>query len=457
MRLAILCETFLSLDYQPELIFMLTKGVKRGALVATVIALTVFVAMLYAYLPLSVLAVWLLVHVLLSAVRVRLANRLESYAKQNHPLTTDYLKYNIAGSALSGLLWGSASWLTVLYAPEQTTYFILALLLALIAGATTTLGSVFYAHVAFTVIVSLMLGSSFLYFGGETHAMIAMLIIVAMVIMIAIESDYYRKLKKIVELSVQLRTFNADLEARVQKEVAKNLEKDIQLMHQARLAQMGETIGMIAHQWRQPLQIIASAATDMELKIRLGTAENEQCAKSIEIINRQAGHLATTMDDFRDFFKVTKEKEETSLEEVVNTALTIVNDYAENKNVTIRTELNSSETFSSYPNELKQVLLNLLKNADDALSEKGTADPQITIRTHSDAEELYFEVCDNAGGVPEEIIEKIFHAYFSTKPQEKGSGLGLYMSRMIIEEHCGGKFTVRNENGGACFRAALPK
>ncbi len=457
MRLATLCETFLSLDYPPELIFMLTKGVKRGALIAVVIALTIFTAVFYEYIPLPILAFWLLAHLLLSVVRVRLANRLESFVEQNHPLKRNYLKYNIAGSALSGVLWGSASWLTVLYAPEHLTYFILALLLTLIAGATTTLGSVFYAHVLFTVTTFLMLSSSFLYFGGETHSLIGLLSIAGMVMMIAFESDYYRKLKKIIELSVQLKTFNADLEERVKKEVAKNLEKDIQLMHQARLAQMGEVIGMIAHQWRQPLQIISSAATDMEFKIRLGTIEAETCRKNTEIINRQAEHLAVTMDDFRDFFTVTKEKEETSLEEVVNTALTIVNDFTKSNNVTIQTELNSSEKFSSYPNELKQVLLNLLKNAEDALSEKGVAEPRITIRTHSSAEELYFEVCDNAGGIPEEIIEKIFHAYFSTKPQNKGSGLGLYMSKMIIEDHCGGRFSVRNENGGACFRAAFSK
>ena len=296
MRLATLCETFLSLDYPPELIYMLTKGVKRGALVAIVIALTVFTAVIHAYIPAYILVLWLLAHLLLSIVRVRMANRLESYVEKNHPLKTKYLKYNIAGAALSGLLWGSASWLTVLFAPESLTYFVLALLLALIAGATTTLGSVFYAHVAFTVTAFLMLGSSFLYYGGEAHSLIALLSIVGMVIMIAVESDYYRKLKKIVELSEQLKTFNSDLEERVQTEVEKNLEKDIQLMHQARLAQMGEAIGMIAHQWRQPLNIISSAATDMEFKIRLGTVEDETCRKNIEIINRQAEHLGQKSD-----------------------------------------------------------------------------------------------------------------------------------------------------------------
>ncbi|MEE8588669.1 MAG: HAMP domain-containing sensor histidine kinase, partial [Sulfurimonadaceae bacterium] len=146
-----------------------------------------------------------------------------------------------------------------------------------------------------------------------------------------------------------------------------------------------------------------------------------------------------------------------SLKEVVVTTLKIVGEFIGNKNIAIDTDIKSSEIFESYPNELKQVLLNLLKNAEDVLLEREIDDARITIKTFSDDKNLYLEVCDNAGGVPETLIDQIFNAYFSSKSQEIGSGLGLYMSKIIIEEHCGGTLSVRNEEEGACFCISLPK
>jgi signal transduction histidine kinase len=178
----------------------------------------------------------------------------------------------------------------------------------------------------------------------------------------------------------------------------------------------------------------------MDIKMEFNTLDNETSKKHIETINTLTQHLSSTIDDFRDFFKVTKEKELTSLKEVVTTTLKIMGEFVENKNITISTDIQSSETFNSYPNELKQVLLNLLKNAEDVLLEREVEDAQIIIKTFSDEDHLYLEVCDNAGGVP-----------------EIGSGLGLYMSKIIIEEHCGGSLSVKNVEDGACFCISLPK
>ena len=449
--------SFRSVDHPSELIFMMTKGIQKGVLIATLIASAIFVFLLYDFIPLYILSFWLLAQFALSTVRVNLARKLEQYTKQDNVLKTQCLKYNIAGTALSALLWGLTSWLTVIYAPEPYSFYVLVLLLALTAGATTTLGSVFHAYFAFMGIILLMLSSSFLYYGGDVHLIIALITIVAITILTATGSDYYLKLKKIVELSDQLKIFNTALEERVHKEVQKNIEKDIQLMHQSRLAQVGEMVNMIAHQWRQPLHIISTAATDMDLKMELHTLDNETSKKHIETINSLTQHLSSTIDDFRDFFKVTKDKETTSLKEVVVTTLKIVGEFIGNKNIAIDTDIKSSETFESYPNELKQVLLNLLKNAEDVLLEREIDDARITIKTFSDDKNLYLEVCDNAGGVPDTLIDQIFNAYFSSKSQEIGSGLGLYMSKTIIEEHCGGTLSVHNEEEGACFCISLPK
>ena len=123
----------------------------------------------------------------------------------------------------------------------------------------------------------------------------------------------------------------------------------------------------------------------------------------------------------------------------------------------ISTDIQSTETFESYQNELKQVLLNLIKNAEDVLHEREIKNAEIIIKAFSDEDHLYLEVCDNAGGVPETHIDQIFNAYFSSKSQEIGSGLGLYMSKIIIEEHCGGRLSVKNVEEGACFCISLPK
>ncbi len=449
--------SFRSVKHPSELIFMMTKGIKKGALIATLIAATVFLVLFYSYIPLTILTMWIVAQLSLSIVRIKLAKKLEYFTEHDNILKTRYLQYNILGTGLSGLLWGLTSWLAVIYAPEQYTYYVFVILLALTAGATTTLGSIFQAYIAFVWIILLMLSSSFLYYGGDVHNVIALLNLIGITILTATGSDYYLKLKKIVELSEQLKTFNSALEERVQKEVQKNIEKDIQLMHQARLAQMGEMVSMIAHQWRQPLHIISTAATDLDLKIQFGTIDDGTCQKNIETINTLSQHLSSTIDDFRDFFKVTKEMELTTIDEVVSVTLKIVKEYVENKKIIITTDLNSSEKFNSYPNELKQVLINLLKNSEDALLEKKIESAVIQIKSFSDEMHHYLEVCDNAGGIDDAVIDNVFNAYFTTKDEGTGTGLGLYMSKKIIEEHCGGSLSVQNTEDGACFCISLPK
>ncbi|WP_345978052.1 HAMP domain-containing sensor histidine kinase [Sulfurimonas sp. HSL3-7] len=358
---------------------------------------------------------------------------------------------------MTAFFWGLTSWLTLIYAPVLYSFFTMAVLLTLSGGATLPLGSVFHAFFTYSVTILLMLSSSFLYYGGEVHTIIAFVTIVAMIILVLSGHTYFRKIKRMIELSIELKEFNRALEERVKSEVAKNIEKDTQLMHQARLAQVGEMVGMIAHQWRQPLHIMSTAATEMDLKIHLDTIDYSSCQKNLDTINTMTQHLSATIDDFRDFFKITRAKERTSFDEVVTATLRIIKEHIEDNNITLHTNLQSSELFYSYPNELKQVLLNLLKNAEDVIAEKAVSTPQIRIHTFNDEMNIFLEVCDNGGGVPAELTEYIFDAYFSSKPQDKGTGLGLYMSKKIIEEHCGGELSFRNDDEGACFRIRLPK
>ena len=251
--------------------------------------------------------------------------------------------------------------------------------------------------------------------------------------------------------SKEIQNFNNTLQIRVDEEVAKNREKDKQLLEQSRLAQMGEMIGMIAHQWRQPINAISATGIAINMKAQMGKLDEESAISLAMKIEELTQHLSKTIDDFRDFFKPTKEKQSTTYADLVSETLGIVGVSVRNKNITITTEIESDVVFTTYKNELKQVLLNLIKNAEDVLLEKKIESASIKI----EAKENSLIVRDNAGGIPEDIIKKVFDPYFSTK-SHNGTGLGLYMSKTIVEQHCGGTLSVTNDAEGAVFSVVLP-
>ena len=260
----------------------------------------------------------------------------------------------------------------------------------------------------------------------------------------------------ISQTSKELEDLNLLLKDRVRREVIKNNHKDRIMLQQTKLAQMGEMISMIAHQWRQPLSSISTLSQTINLQASLGTLDQEGILGLSDMITDTAMHLSQTIDDFREFFKPKKEKQKTSLCEVVESVLKIIETSIITKNIKIIKELNCKNHFYSYPNEIKQVVLNLLKNSQDALLETKVENPYIKIRTYREDNVRILEVCDNAGGVPEDLMSKIFEPYFSTKKKKDGTGLGLYMSKTIIEEHCNGTLGVTNGEEGAIFRIALP-
>ena len=258
-----------------------------------------------------------------------------------------------------------------------------------------------------------------------------------------------------MEYKQNIEELNASLESRVRDEVAKNMQKDRQLLAQSRHAQMGEMISMIAHQWRQPLAAISSTSTAIGLKASLGKLENETAEQLSLKIAEYTQHLSETIDDFRNFFKPNKEKILTSFCEIIRSVLSISDMSLRNKKIELFQELNCDEKFLSYPNELKQVVLNILKNAEDVLVERSVVSPYVKIKTYTQGTKAILEISDSGGGVSEEILEKIFDPYFSTKLQKDGTGLGLYMSKIIIEEHCGGTLSCKNIENGLEFRVEL--
>jgi len=257
--------------------------------------------------------------------------------------------------------------------------------------------------------------------------------------------------------TAKVKDLNDSLADKVKLEVNKNREKDAQMIQQSRLAQMGEMISMIAHQWRQPLAAISSTSSAINIKAQLGNLENEKVIALTKKINEYSQHLSTTIDDFRDFFKSNKETKETNYSELIKSVLGIIEDSLINKNIELIQDLKIEDTIKTYPNEIKQVILNLIKNAEDVLIEKQIINPYIKIMTYKEGENLVLSVSDNGGGIPKEIRDKIFDPYFSTKIKKNGTGLGLYMSKTIVEKHCGGKLTVANSDEGAVFKILLDK
>ncbi|MGE4399639.1 MAG: PAS domain S-box protein [Campylobacterales bacterium] len=239
----------------------------------------------------------------------------------------------------------------------------------------------------------------------------------------------------------------------VDDEVAKNRDKDMILQRQSRLASMGEMISNIAHQWRQPLNALAMRVQDVPLAVQFDEMNLDYATnfkmESMDLIR----YMSQTIDDFRNFFKPDKEKKEFDLKDSITKANAIVKDGMKSSFIDIILELPQEElNIFGYPSEFSQVLINILNNAKDALNEhKKDGDKHIKIAAYKRSAEIVVSVTDNAGGVPESIMDKIFDPYFSTKSASQGTGLGLYMSKMIIEQNMGGKLSVHNTGDGACF------
>ncbi len=242
-------------------------------------------------------------------------------------------------------------------------------------------------------------------------------------------------------------------------------EKEKQLYAQSRLAQMGEMISMIAHQWRQPLGAISASVIGIKTKIQMqkfdlttkeGRQEQENyLIQKLDKIGTYVEHLSITIEDFRNFFKPNKEKTEVNLEEIIQKALNIVHPALIDNHIEVEKEVFFLHKLTTYNNEVLQALLNILKNSIDHFDPKKISSPKIMIKGYEERGRFIIEISDNAGGIPNSIIDKIFDPYFSTKDNKNGTGLGLYMTKTMIEDHCKGKIEVKNSNGGAHFKITL--
>ncbi|MRR58110.1 MAG: hypothetical protein EG824_07860 [Deltaproteobacteria bacterium] len=256
-------------------------------------------------------------------------------------------------------------------------------------------------------------------------------------------------------LYLKLRKAHDELEQRVMERTAELREKDRMLLLQSRQAAMGEMIGNIAHQWRQPLNSLGCIIQSLPLMHEAGELNRSALESAEEKVMGIIFHMSQTIDDFRNYFKPDKEQSQFNVFRAVSRTVSFIEDSFRSLGVAIKVNAEDSPVVNGYPNEYSQVLLNILINARDAFLERKTAKPRITIEIRTENGRSVVTIADNAGGIPEDVIDKIFDPYFTTKGPDKGTGVGLFMSKGIIERNMGGRLTVRNTEQGAEFTIAV--
>ena len=222
-------------------------------------------------------------------------------------------------------------------------------------------------------------------------------------------------------------------------------EKDILLQQQSRLAALGEMIGNIAHQWRQPLSVITTMVSGLQLKQEMGVPiTSEMVSHTSDMVVSQANYLSKTIDDFRDFIKNDTTKEVFHLSKVIHDMASLLNATLKSNQIELILSLEDTIVYDGQSSQLSQVLMNIVNNAKDAFREKNQEKKQIQIKTFQEANRIKIEIIDNAGGIPQEIKSKIFDPYFTTKHKTQGTGLGLYICVNIIQKYFSGKITIED-------------
>jgi C4-dicarboxylate-specific signal transduction histidine kinase len=258
-----------------------------------------------------------------------------------------------------------------------------------------------------------------------------------------------RVAERTTELTGALDKLRTETEERI-RAVEELRERDHLLMQQSRLAAMGEMLVDISHQWRQPLNVVGLILQGLTRSYDDGAFTGDllktRVARGLQLIN----HMSRTIDDFRSFLNAERVRTTFQVREVVDKAVSMVAETL--KEVEVQVTAEEPAPMEGYPNEFAQVVMNILLNAGDAFRDRKTADPRVAIHIFRHDGRSVVTIADNAGGIAPEIIDRIFHPYFTTKPPDKGTGIGLFMTKTIIEKNMNGRLTVRNTDEGAEFR-----
>ncbi len=296
---------------------------------------------------------------------------------------------------------------------------------------------------------------------GQNIVLFVMFLSIAILISIFVSQKIDEVLKqyqkKVSEKEAQLKELNQNLENRVREEVEKNREKEQLLIQKSRFIALGEMISNIAHQWRQPLSELSSILMYIKFKHSISALDSDTMNQKTKEADKVIEYMSHTIDDFRNFFMPKKEKEKFFLYEIIDSVMTIVSSSLTNNSINVDIKLDKNIQVFTYLNEYEQVILNIMKNAKDVLIEKKIEKPTINIYALENKRKVKLFIEDNGGGITVEPKAKIFEPYFSTKDDSDGTGIGLYMSKIIVEKNMKGKLKVENTPKGARFTVIIPK
>ncbi len=539
-------------DYHPKLIEILVKSTFVGALGVNIIAPIVGSIVIYDFIPHVQIYIWLFLHIFIFIVRIFIAKKLQYFLNRDSDKLITYLYIKFLLISLSAFLYAFLMWQLMEYTTGAPIFIIYSFISLLVAGAISTLSSVFIVFVLFSSLTVLPIIFSFFYHNGETFNLFAVISIIFFIILILsgyrqyimlrdaimlketfemiyekssdgiflikngkfvscnesivkifkyiskhevlnlslsklspkLQPDGKESSKKIDEMiniamkngqnsfewlyiksdgeefwaEIVLTKINLageDLIHMVIRDISERKVKDELLIQQSRQAAMGEMIGNIAHQWRQPLNALGLVLQNLNFEYQMGTLDDEFMQRSVDKGQKLTQTMSKTIDDFRDFFKPNKLKEYFKISDVINSTIDLIGASYDNNSIKIVLNLDQEIEFHGYPSEFSQVILNILNNAKDVLVEKSIETKEVKISTFQKNSNIIINISDNAGGIPSDVIEKVFEPYFTTKEEGKGTGIGLYMSKTIIETNMKGSLSVINENNGAKFIIVL--
>jgi len=271
----------------------------------------------------------------------------------------------------------------------------------------------------------------------------------------------WRDIDKRIIVEKKLKKVNENLENIIEEKVKKSKKQEEMLFQQSKQAKIGEMLSMIAHQWRQPLTAISSSLIDMQIKIMLRKLNNNELiqyiSNELNDIENFTQTLTNTVNDFKDFYKVSKKKENISIYIPIQKAYQIIDKVFKDANIQISIDCDTECKIKIFESEIIQVLLSILQNSKDNFIQRNIVKREIKVQVIETTEEVKIEICDNGKGIKKENLDKIFLPYFTTKDRKNGTGLGLYMSYKIIQEHHDGTIEVKNIDGGVCFIITLKR